>query len=149
MGSLSSDFTFLTRSGGEEIEVMGFEPQVNQRLLPPTFPRYTHLRSRTEALNFLLQLMERIKTICKIKEEIDTIVKKLRYLIGLRVPFMQKNQKVFIKSWSPSPILSLILSSILNSIVSSTVSRFPWKKQLSKPTVKQTVKPVQLPIFHS
>ena len=55
-------------SGGEEIEVMGFEPQINQRLLPPTFPRYTHLRSRTEAVNFFLQLMKRIKTVCKVKD---------------------------------------------------------------------------------
>lgn len=47
---------------------MGFEPQVNQRLLPPTFPRYTHLRSRMEAMNYFLQLMERIKRICKIKD---------------------------------------------------------------------------------
>jgi len=47
---------------------MGFEPQVNQRLLPPTFPRYTQIRSRVEALKHLVQLMERIKLLCKIKD---------------------------------------------------------------------------------
>lgn len=47
---------------------MGFEPQVNQRLLPPTFPRYTQLRSRAEAINNLIQLMDRLKAMCKIKE---------------------------------------------------------------------------------
>jgi len=54
--------------GGEEIEIMGFESQVNQRLLPLTFPRYTQLRSRTEAINILLQLMDRLKSMCKIKD---------------------------------------------------------------------------------
>ncbi|XP_057379154.1 N-alpha-acetyltransferase 35, NatC auxiliary subunit-like [Daphnia carinata] len=54
--------------GAEEIEIMGFEPQVNQRLLPPTFPRYTQLRSRAEAINNLIQLMDRLKAMCKIKE---------------------------------------------------------------------------------
>lgn len=47
---------------------MGFEPQVNQRLLPPTFPRYTQLRSRTDAINNLIQLMDRLKAMCKIKD---------------------------------------------------------------------------------
>lgn len=54
--------------GVDEIEIMGFEPQVNQRLLPPTFPRYTQLRSRTEAINNLIQLMDRLKAMCKIKD---------------------------------------------------------------------------------
>jgi hypothetical protein len=47
---------------------MGFEPQVNQRLLPPTFPRYTQLRSRADAINNLIQLMDRLKAMCKIKD---------------------------------------------------------------------------------
>lgn len=54
--------------GSNEIEIMGFEPQVNQRLLPPTFPRYTQIRSRVDAINYLVQLMDRIKTMCKIKD---------------------------------------------------------------------------------
>lgn len=54
--------------GDKEIEIMGFEPQVNQRLLPPTFPRYTQLRSRAEAFNYLIQLMDRLKAMCKIKD---------------------------------------------------------------------------------
>lgn len=47
---------------------MGFEPQVNQRLLPPTFPRYTQLRSRADAISNLIQLMDRLKAMCKIKD---------------------------------------------------------------------------------
>jgi len=69
--ALSSSLSTIhlgTGYGGEEIDIMGFEPQVNQRLLPPTFPRYTQLRSRTEAINILLQLMERLKLMCKIKD---------------------------------------------------------------------------------
>lgn len=47
---------------------MGFEPQVNQRLLPPTFPRYTQIRSRADAINSMIQFMDRLKAMCKIRE---------------------------------------------------------------------------------
>lgn len=56
------------KTGCNETEIMGFEPQVNQRLLPPTFPRYTQIRSRVEAITYLIQLMDRIKTMCKVKD---------------------------------------------------------------------------------
>lgn len=45
---------------------MGFEPLVNQRLLPPTFPRYTRLRTRREALQYLEDLVSRIRQCGKV-----------------------------------------------------------------------------------
>lgn len=39
---------------------------VNQRLLPPTFPRFTKIKERTEALNFFEGLIPRIKLACKV-----------------------------------------------------------------------------------
>ncbi|XP_012277568.1 N-alpha-acetyltransferase 35, NatC auxiliary subunit [Orussus abietinus] len=46
--------------------VMGFDPMVNQRLLPPTFPRYTKIKPRIEALEYLEELLNRFKTVIKI-----------------------------------------------------------------------------------
>lgn len=46
--------------------MMGFEPLVNQRLLPPTFPRYAKIIKREEMVNYFSKLIERIKTICEV-----------------------------------------------------------------------------------
>ncbi|XP_027221499.1 N-alpha-acetyltransferase 35, NatC auxiliary subunit isoform X1 [Penaeus vannamei] len=46
--------------------IMGFEPLVNQRLLPPTFPRYTRLRTRKEAMHYLEEMVGRLRHITKI-----------------------------------------------------------------------------------
>jgi len=43
--------------------VKGFEPLANQRLLPPTFPRYTEIASREEAVRYLVQLVVRLSTV--------------------------------------------------------------------------------------
>lgn len=51
---------------GDTPNVMGFSPMVNQRLLPPTFPRYTKIKDRKEALNFLEELSHNLKLACKI-----------------------------------------------------------------------------------
>ncbi|KAI1301211.1 N-alpha-acetyltransferase 35, NatC auxiliary subunit [Halotydeus destructor] len=40
--------------------IMGFEPLVNQRLLPPTFPRYTKMKSRSESINYAKALVQQI-----------------------------------------------------------------------------------------
>jgi N-alpha-acetyltransferase 35, NatC auxiliary subunit len=45
---------------------MGFSPMVNQRLLPPTFPRYTKIRDRLSSINYLEELVQRIKLACKV-----------------------------------------------------------------------------------
>jgi len=47
----------------EEKRVKGFEPLANQRLLPPTFPRYTEIVKRSEAVKYLEQLVSRLSTV--------------------------------------------------------------------------------------
>lgn len=48
--------------------IMGFEPLTNQRLLPPTFPRYTKIKGRHEAMEYLDMLVTRLRTVCRIIE---------------------------------------------------------------------------------
>ncbi|XP_038208428.1 N-alpha-acetyltransferase 35, NatC auxiliary subunit isoform X1 [Zerene cesonia] len=45
---------------------MGFEPMINQRLLPPTFPRYTRIKPRPEALQYFDELVTRLRHAWKI-----------------------------------------------------------------------------------
>ncbi|XP_055689664.1 N-alpha-acetyltransferase 35, NatC auxiliary subunit homolog [Lutzomyia longipalpis] len=45
---------------------MGFSPMVNQRLLPPTFPRYTKIKDRHESVTFLEELIQRLRLACKV-----------------------------------------------------------------------------------
>ena len=40
--------------------LVGFEPYANQRLLPPTFPRYTEIKERMSAFEYLQSLVERL-----------------------------------------------------------------------------------------
>lgn len=40
--------------------LVGFEPFANQRLLPPTFPRYTEIKERSSAFAYLQSLVERL-----------------------------------------------------------------------------------------
>ena len=39
---------------------VGFERLANQRLLPPTFPRYTEVKTRSEASAYFRGLVERL-----------------------------------------------------------------------------------------
>ncbi|CRK96643.1 CLUMA_CG010002, isoform A [Clunio marinus] len=45
---------------------IGFSPNVNLRLIPPTFPRYPRIISRVDALNFLEELPKNIRLACKV-----------------------------------------------------------------------------------
>lgn len=49
--------------------VMGFVPMVNQRLLPPTFPRYTKIKPRIEALKYLDELLNRFRIVTMITNQ--------------------------------------------------------------------------------
>ncbi|KAL4227585.1 N-alpha-acetyltransferase 35 NatC auxiliary subunit [Mactra antiquata] len=40
--------------------IMGFEPLINQRLLPPTFPRYTMIMSRDLSIDYIDTLLRRL-----------------------------------------------------------------------------------------
>ncbi|CAH1797590.1 unnamed protein product [Owenia fusiformis] len=46
--------------------LMGFDPLINQRLLPPTFPRYTKIKTRNEAVEYLGELTEMLKLVCTV-----------------------------------------------------------------------------------
>lgn len=50
----------------DEPNPMGFSPLVNQRLLPPTFPRFTKIKARADAVDFLEALVLRLSTVCNI-----------------------------------------------------------------------------------
>lgn len=51
---------------GDHPIMMGFEPLVNQRLLPPTFPRYAKIMKREEMVEYFSKLIQRIITVCNI-----------------------------------------------------------------------------------
>ncbi|MEQ2191007.1 N-alpha-acetyltransferase 35 NatC auxiliary subunit [Xenoophorus captivus] len=51
---------------GDHPIMMGFEPLVNQRLLPPTFPRYAKIIKREDMVAYFSRLIERIKTVCDV-----------------------------------------------------------------------------------
>ncbi|XP_017785984.1 PREDICTED: N-alpha-acetyltransferase 35, NatC auxiliary subunit isoform X2 [Nicrophorus vespilloides] len=46
---------------------LGFEPLINQRLLPPTFPRYTKIKPRSEALGYFVNMVERLKGLINVQ----------------------------------------------------------------------------------
>lgn len=48
--------------------IMGFEPLVNQRLLPPTFPRYTKIKSRCDTFEYLDSILSRLVQICSVTQ---------------------------------------------------------------------------------
>lgn len=45
---------------------LGFDPLINQKLLPPTFPRYTKIKPASEAYLYFDSLLTRLKQICKL-----------------------------------------------------------------------------------
>merc|ERR1719450_773381 len=47
-------------------KLRGFEPLANQRLLPPTFPRYTEIVTREQTVNYLETLLARLVSITNI-----------------------------------------------------------------------------------
>ena len=54
------------REPEDDGKVPGFEPLANQRLLPPTFPRYTEIVTRDQTLAYLDQLLARLGVITTI-----------------------------------------------------------------------------------
>ncbi|XP_055607947.1 N-alpha-acetyltransferase 35, NatC auxiliary subunit-like [Uranotaenia lowii] len=52
--------------GSDTPNSMGFSMMVNQRLLPPTFPRYTRIKDRSVCIQYLAEFIQRLKHACKI-----------------------------------------------------------------------------------
>lgn len=57
---------FFSMIAADHPIMMGFEPLVNQRLLPPTFPRYAKIIKREDMVAYFSKLIERIKTVCDV-----------------------------------------------------------------------------------
>ncbi|RXM32324.1 N-alpha-acetyltransferase 35, NatC auxiliary subunit [Acipenser ruthenus] len=72
---------------GDHPIMMGFEPLVNQRLLPPTFPRYAKIIKREEMVNYFTKLIDRIKTVCEVVNTAN--------LHSILTTFLIDNRKVF------------------------------------------------------
>jgi len=53
--------------------MMGFEPLINQRLLPPTFPRYTTIRSRDETVDYFAALVQRLSQFAGVVPLVDSL----------------------------------------------------------------------------
>lgn len=126
--------------------IMGFESLVNQRLLPPTFPRYTMIKSRKEALYYMEhQLLRRLQTVTFITEitslhnmlEVFTEFSKTcpcvlsRSLLQLLfLPFSKKLFGIY-------SIVDSLKESIRNFI--APVALFPKSNLYSNPQAKEYV----------
>lgn len=51
---------------GRDWSELGFDPVINQRLLPPTFPRYTKIKSNIDSFHYFESLLFRLKQVLKI-----------------------------------------------------------------------------------
>lgn len=51
----------------DKMHIMAFEPLINQRLLPQTFPRYTKIKPRNESLIYFEDVVNRLKILNKIQ----------------------------------------------------------------------------------
>ncbi|XP_028411217.1 N-alpha-acetyltransferase 35, NatC auxiliary subunit-like isoform X2 [Dendronephthya gigantea] len=58
--SLAKETVDLGLHSNNEGKMLGFEPLVNQRLLPPSFPRHTTICNRSEAFQYLGELIKRL-----------------------------------------------------------------------------------------
>uniref|UniRef100_UPI00358DE771 N-alpha-acetyltransferase 35, NatC auxiliary subunit isoform X2 n=1 Tax=Myxine glutinosa TaxID=7769 RepID=UPI00358DE771 len=92
---------------GDQPILMGFEPLVNQRLLPPTFPRYAKIISRKDTMEYLRSLVGRIGALCEVTN-LTSFHSILEFFISLseqspcvlsrsllQVTFLADNKKVF------------------------------------------------------
>lgn len=66
--------------------MMGFEPLVNQRLLPPTFPRYAKIIKREEMVHYFSKLIDRIKAVC----EVVNLTNLHCILVSMNISYLQQ-----------------------------------------------------------
>ena len=87
---------------------MGFEPLVNQRLLPPTFPRYTVIKSKEECASYMETLMTQLHILPQITEmlSLHTILVSI-----CSQPLLQKHSHVT-KQPTFFPIIYLLVTVI-------------------------------------
>ncbi|XP_039257820.2 N-alpha-acetyltransferase 35, NatC auxiliary subunit-like [Styela clava] len=85
----------------------GFEPLVNQKLLPPTFPRYTTLRNREEIVENYEQIIKRLLMVIEVTglsgyqnilDFFDKFGRTIPCVLSrsiLQLTFLPENRKVF------------------------------------------------------
>jgi len=72
---------------------MGFDPTVNQRLLPPTFPRFIRVYSFESTIEQLDQLLNQLNDSIKV-----TDLTLFQQLFEFCLEFSNRNQSVFLRS---------------------------------------------------
>lgn len=119
--------------------VMGFSPMVNQRMLPPTFPRYTKIKDRDATYNYLEELSHNLKQACK-------IINCTNYQMALNF-FMEFSKK------SSSCLLSRSILQVLYLPVPSKVFGITSLTDVLKDSVKAFIAPPVLmpknPLFNN
>ncbi|ESO92094.1 hypothetical protein LOTGIDRAFT_202629 [Lottia gigantea] len=73
--------------------IMGFEPLINQRLLPPTFPRYTVIKDRDESIVYIKQLIQHLNIVTSLPDVIS-----LHTLIDMFIEFSKSSPCVLARS---------------------------------------------------
>jgi hypothetical protein len=73
--------------------VMGFEPYVNQRLLPPTFPRFIRIHSFEVSIKTFNEILNQVTSTLKIFE-----FETFQSLFDFCLKFSNNNQSVFLRS---------------------------------------------------
>lgn len=71
-------------------DCIGFEPMVNQRLLPPTFPRYTEIRTKEATIDYLDTLLDRLITATQVSQLGSYLSALVRYLRANSMPFFSR-----------------------------------------------------------
>ena len=72
---------------------MGFEPSVNQRLVPPTFPRFIRIQSFESTFNALNEILSELSTSLKAFE-----TNTFHFLFEFCLKFSNRNQSVLMRS---------------------------------------------------
>ncbi|KAJ6643077.1 N-alpha-acetyltransferase 35, NatC auxiliary subunit like [Pseudolycoriella hygida] len=66
MPGIKRTISLGTQPNDDSPNTMGFSLMVNQRMLPPTFPRYTKIKDRLPSMTFLEEFVQRTKVACRI-----------------------------------------------------------------------------------
>ena len=72
---------------------MGFDPTVNQRLLPPTFPRFIRVYSFESTVEQLNQILNQLNDAIKV-----TDLTLFHQIFDFALEFSNRNQSVFLRS---------------------------------------------------
>lgn len=91
--SLGSPPIFIKAGKTTYPVVMGFEPSVNQRLLPPTFPRFIRIQSFDSTVNIFTELLNELKNSFSALE-----ANTFHSLFEFSLKFSNKNQSVLLRS---------------------------------------------------